>query len=130
MKLESLTSGIINLRNSLQPSYKDNISPALFDYDYFTRLESFVKKEREKCKKKLLDLAGEDKDGVLISTPTMNFERKTSAPSQVFSLDLFIDAVLKHYPDVQKHKLRELATTSVVDGSTRKTYTVTQKDDE
>lgn len=130
MKTESLTSGLVRLRNELQPSYRDNVSTLLFDYDFFTRAETFIKKEREKAKQKCIDVASvpEDKTGVLLETPTMTFELAISKPGTQFDLDKFIDAICKFYPDVMRHKLRELSTEAVVETKGRRTYSVKQKE--
>jgi len=127
MRTESITGGIIKLRNELQPAYSDNISPMLFDYDFFTRLESFIKKEREKAKQKCIDYADKSGDGVLIETPTQTFELSVSKASPVFNADKFMDLISTKF-DIPKHKLRELSTEAVVPGTPRKTYTVKQKD--
>lgn len=129
MKTESITSGIVRLRNELQPKFNTNIDPVIFDYAFFTALESFVKKEREKSKEKMLAMSNTpEKEGIVLETPYQRVELKKSKASPVFDLPLFIDNVCKFYPDVMKHKLKELSTESVVEGTPRKTYTVTAND--
>ncbi len=128
MRIESITGGIIKLRNNLQPPFKDNVSPMLFDYDFFSRLESFVKKEREKAKLKCIDYADKPstQDGILIETATQTFELAVSKASPVFNPDKFVELISEKF-DIPKHKLRELSTEAVVAGTPRKTYTVKQK---
>lgn len=124
-KLETLTASVIRMRNDLQPKFNDNIDPMIFDYDFFTQLESFVKKEREKAKAKMIDFADkpDDFEGVILRTATQQVSVKRSAPAQSFNLDLFIDLVsAKH--GIDKFKLRELVSQSTVDGSRRTTYSV------
>lgn len=129
MKAESITGAVVKLRNSLQPKYTDNVSPMLYDYDFFTKLESFVKKEREKAKQKCIEYADkpDTASGVLIETPTQQFVLKVSNASPAFSIDKFMEAVSREF-DIPKHKLKELATDAVMPGTPRKTYSVEQKD--
>lgn len=127
MKTESLTSGIVALRNKLQPHYEGNTDPLIFDYAFFTALESFTKKERERAKEKMLALStSPEKEGIVLQTSMQTVELKKSKASPVFDLSTFIEAICKQYPEIMKHKLKELATESVVDGTPRKTYTVTE----
>lgn len=125
MKTETITTAVISTRNKLQPSFNDNHSILVFDYDFYTSLESFSKKEREKAKEKMLLAAdGTVKEGVILRTAAYEVSIKTSKAPVAFSLEEFITAICKAYPDVQKHKLRSLATESVVPGTPRKSYIV------
>lgn len=127
MKTDSLTSGIINLRNKLQPQFTDNTDPIIFDYAFFTALESFSKKERETAKEKMLALSDDpEKEGIVLQTSKQIVTLKKTKPSPVFSLTDFIDAIVAAYPDIMKHKLKQLATETVVPSTPRKTYTVTE----
>lgn len=130
MKLESLTTGVTALQNNLRPHFADNVSPLLYDYDFFTRLETYVKKQREKAKELCIKHSDKDENttGVHITTPTMTFELSISKPTLAFDLDTFIDAVVKHYPDVPKWRLKELSTESVKEGGVRRTYSVKPRD--
>lgn len=131
MKTESLTGGIIKLRNDLQPKFTNNSDVLLYDYQFLTAVESFAKKEREKSKAKVLSTADDPlKEGTVIRGSALRLVLKTSKAPSSFDLDTFIAAILAAYPDVQKHKLRELAGSSNIPGSPRKSYTVENIDDE
>jgi hypothetical protein len=131
MKTESLTGGLIKLRNDLQPHSTNNIDPLLFDYQFHTAVESFAKKEREKSKNKVLALADDpSKKGTIVKGQKLKLVLKTSKAPSTFDLETFIAAILEAYPDVQKHKLRTLASDSTISGSPRKSYTVESMDDE
>jgi hypothetical protein len=126
MKTETITSSVIKMRNELQPHFTDNVDIMLFDYAFYTALESFIKKEREKAKIKVIDYADkpDDFEGLMIRTKKQLLIAKLSKPRQVFSVDTFIEQVLKTYPNVDKFKLRELAANSKVDGAPAKSYIV------
>ncbi len=130
MKTETLTSSVVALRNRLQPHFNDNVSPQLFDYDFFTQLESLSKKERERSKKKLLDMTEkpEDYNGTLIRTPHLIFTRSRSNAPRAFSLDLFIQQVADQFK-IDKFKLKEIATSSVAEGTPRVSLKVEPNDD-
>lgn len=131
MKTASLTSGIIKLRNELQPAFKNNSDILLFDYQFHTALESFAKKERESSKAKALSLSNDPlKDGTVVKGQKLELILKTSKAPSAFDLDTFLTLIIQAYPDVQKHKLRELAGSAVKEGSPRKSYTVESVDDE
>src|SRR5690606_10955309 len=125
MKTETLTSSVAKLRNELQPHYNNNIDPMLFDYKFFTELESFAKKERDKAKKRCIDYADkpDDATGTLISTSAQIFTVTVSNAPQTFDKDSFIETVAKQF-NIDKFKLKEIATASVKEGTPRKTYKV------
>ena len=130
MKTETLTSAVATVRNKLQPHFNDNVDIMLFDYDFFTALESFAKKEREKAKVRCIDYADkpDDFEGTMIKTSSQLFVVKKSAAPQSFDKDAFIEAVAKKF-NIEKHKLKEVATASVKSGTPRTTYTVEKIDD-
>lgn len=127
MKTETLTSSVVKVRNELQPHFNDNIDIMIFDYDFYTKLESFAKKEREKSKVKLIDYADKPDDfvGALLRTQKQLFHVEQSAPPQSFDKDAFINAVAEQFK-IDKFKLKEIATASVKEGTPRRSYKVEQ----
>lgn len=129
MKTKTLTTAVVAMRNKLQPHFKDNSDTLLFDYDFYTRLESLAKKEREKSKEIVLSLSSTpDAEGTLVRTKQQLLVCKKSAPTKVFDLDTFIELAVKELK-IDKHKLRELVPKAKIDGSVRKTYSVEQIDE-
>lgn len=130
LKQSTLTSAVIKIRNDLQPKFTDNTDMLIYDYDFFTQLESFAKKEREKSKQKALDASphADKTDGTILRTVKQELVVKSSKASDVFDLATFIDNVADKL-GVDKFKLKELATVSVKPGTPRKTYSVEQIDE-
>lgn len=129
MKTETLTSSVAKIRNELQPHFTDNTDIMLFDYDFFTKLESFAKKERERAKTRLIDFADKPDDfvGTLIRTSAQSFSVEQSAAPKSFDKDAFISTVATEFK-IDKFKLKEIAAASVKEGTPRRTYKVEAND--
>lgn len=125
MKTETLTSLVVAMRNKLQPQTKSNLDPMIHDYEFFTQLASFADKEREKARDKLIAFADKPADfvGTMIRTENKVFIKKQTAPVKAFSKDEFIEKVATAFK-IDKFKLKELATASVVEGKPRTSYIV------
>lgn len=129
----SLKAKLVGIRNELQPHLQKNSDLLMYDYKFFTELESVAKKERERAKKEMLTLVPEDKrdaTGVLVRGGVYNIQQKFSAAPRSFDLETFINLICEKYSDVQKHDLRRWATTdAVVEGTQRRYLTVEDNDD-
>lgn len=127
MNKDTVTTSVAKVRSELQPHFKDNVDVLIYDYDFFTKLESIAKKEREKSKEKLLATCDDPKkEGVIIRTAVQQVEHKATAPVKGFNVEVFIELLLKQFPDIPKHKLRQCATEAVVPGEPRRSYVVEQ----
>lgn len=124
-KFNTIPSEIAVMRDRLQPFYTGNVDPMIFDYAFFTELESFVKKQREVAKQKLIDYSEKPSDfeGVLIKTSAQMVIVKKSAPVKSFNKDLFMELVGSKY-NIDKHALKELAQSAMSEGNCRTTYSV------
>lgn len=130
MKTETLTSSVVKIRNDLQPHFTDNTDIILYDYDFYTALESWAKKEREKAKEKAIALSSKPADycGILLRTTKQKLTRSISAAPQQFDLNLFIKSVSDQYK-IDRFKLVELAGNSKSPGTGRTTIRVEENDD-
>lgn len=124
-----MLSNILAVRNELQPKSSNNVDSVQFDYHFWTDLEKLAKKQRDKAKDALLKVAkNPDKVGVIIRGGLYDTEHKASNPRRVFDKDVFIDLIMKEFPDIiSRWQLVELATRSVVDGAVSHSYTVVAK---
>jgi len=132
MKTETLTTGVVALRNQQQPQLNDDENITLFDYLFYTELEKLAKREREKAKKRCIDIANkpDDVEGVLFETHRYRLSLSIARPSEKFDLDTFLNSLVETYPDIMKHQVREIAAASVVPGTTfRRTYKVEEISD-
>lgn len=123
-----MLNDLIALRNKLQPKGFGNTDVVQFDYKYWTDVEKIAKKNRDAALATLKNVAdfldGETRPGVIISSVKYKTEFKETAPVKGFDKEVFMDKIIQKFPEIQRHVLRELATASVVDGSTRKSFIV------
>lgn len=125
MKKETLTGAVVAMRNQLQPHFNDNVDIMIFDYAFFTELESFAKKERDKAKTKVIDYADkpDDYEGTMLKTSKQILSVRLSNAPLSFDLDTFLAEAAKQF-GIDKFKLKELAGKCKKEGTPRKTYTV------
>lgn len=125
----SILQSLLSLRNDVQPKSSNNLDSVQFDYHFWTDLEKVVKKQREKAKDALLKIAKKpEKIGIIINGGLYNTWHKASNPRRTFDKDVFIELVVKEFPEIPRWQLVELATRAVVDGAVSHTYTVEAKD--
>lgn len=125
----SILQALLAVRNDVQPKSSNNVDSVQFDYHFWTDIEKVAKKQREISRAALLKVAkNPDKVGVIIRGGLFNTEHKASNPRRVFDKDVFIELVVKEFPEIARWQLVELATRAVVDGSVSHSYVVVAKD--
>lgn len=114
---------LITLRNKKQPKSTSNLDTVQYDYKYWSEIESIAKKERTASLKRLKETAkNPETPGIIMQGQLFETTLSVSEPVRSFDLELFIENILKEFPNLPKHKLRELAASSVVAGARRMTY--------
>jgi len=121
---------IIALRNKLQPKYENNTDPLIFDYRFWTELEKLAKKEREAALDRAKAFSSDpEKEGLVIKGKALRLMLKISSPPKAFDKETFMNTISEQFK-IEKHKLREIATASVAEGTPRKSYTVEDREDD
>ncbi len=129
----NLKQKLIGVRNDLQPKLQQTSDLLLFDYKFWSELESLAKKERESAKKNVLALVDadkKDKPGILLRGGVYHLFQKFSAAPRSFDLQAFINLIIEKYPDVQKHDLVRWSTTDAVTEGTQRRYITTEDNDD
>ncbi len=117
-----MLNDLIALRNKLQPTGASNHDPIIFDYSFWTKLESISKKEREKALDRVKKIAKSDvENGVILRGSKQQIILETAKAAVSFDKDIFIEEVAKQFK-IDKHKLRELSATTTKTASPRRTY--------
>lgn len=120
-----MLNDLIKIRNQHQPHSKNNNDALQYDYHFWTEVEKTGRAKRAKSLDVLKSACkSPDTPGVIIRGSLYETSLEQTAPYRKFSKELFIELILEAFPEVPKHKLRELATEAVVDDSPRKTYKV------
>lgn len=116
--------------DKLRPKYENNTDPLIFDYDFFTELEKYAKKERaDKLNAIVKDPESLHESGRVVRGSAWALDLKVDQTNS-FDKEVFIDNILTHYKDkVSRPILRELAGKSTKPGE-RKSFKAVNREDE
>jgi hypothetical protein len=121
---------LIKLRNSKQPPSLNNVDAILFDYKFWTELESLTKKHRSLALDTLKSACVDaEQPGIILTGKRFFAFLKLSKPIRAFDKEVFIEKLLEKLPNIPKHVIRECATEAVVETTPRKTYSVEDNDE-
>lgn len=120
-----MLNDLLKLRNSKQPKSLSNTDTLQYDYKFWSEIDSLTTKHR-KAALEILKSASEKPDvpGIILASQKFKTTLKQSEPIKSFDKEVFIDLLLKKYPEISRATLRELATEAVVAGNRRNSYTV------
>ncbi len=122
---------LVAIKDSHNLSGGSNTDPVLWDYKFWSDLESIVKREREKAKLAALALVKDDimmKSGNAIVKGTLyRLMFEESKPIEKFELEIMVDRLIKKFPR-ERAFIREAALKAKVAGDTRKTYRVERRE--
>lgn len=114
---------ILQLRNKLQPKSDSNSDNLQFDYKFWTELESLAKKNRDTSLDAVKGLSDKpDKPGVIVMGKLFHTTLTESKPVLAFDKEEFVKLLNEKYPEIEKHKIRELILMATIPGNTRKSY--------
>ena len=116
--------------DKLRPKYENNTDPLIFDYDFFTELEKYAKKERaDKLHAVIKDPESLRESGRIVRGKAWALDLKVD-PTNSFDKEVFIDNIIEHYKDkVSRPILREIAGKSLKSGE-RKSFKAVNREDE
>lgn len=124
----NIKRAIADVLDQHRPHSPSNKDAALFDYKFWTELESHAKKMRASALEKALEHKNERDEGILVAGSMFRLNLVVSAAPETFSKELFMDNIREKFPQVPAHALRELATASVAKGTPRKSYKIEEND--
>lgn len=124
---------LVEIKNSVNLAGGSNTDPVLWDYKFWSDIESLAKKEREKAKQAALSLVKPGTNmtsgNAIVKGTLFRLMFEESKPIMSFDLEKMIETLLRR-PAFKKERafIRQAALDAKVPGDTRKVYRVERRD--